>query len=208
MSVNGISTALSTYESKKTEKASKGTASKDILAENNHSKQPAENNLSTPSAVYEKSSESADKKTVYKQDTVTISQLKEDAEKRTQQLRSLVEKMFLKQGQTFDESNMYQLLREGKVPVDAETAAKAKADTAEDGYWGVNQTSDRLVSFAMALTGGDPSKADEMIAAVKKGFDQATKAWGGKLPDISQQTYDATMEKLDKWKNSLTDETA
>jgi len=207
MSINGVSAASSMYESTKAEKETKKASTKDVSTENSHSKQSAENNLNTPSAVYEKSSESVEKKTVYKQDTVTISQLKADAEKRTEQLRNLVEKMFLKQGQTFDEANMYQLLREGKVPVDAETAEQAKSDIAEDGYWGVNQTSDRLVSFAMALTGGDPSKADEMIAAVKEGFGQATKAWGAELPSISQQTYDATMEKLDKWKSSLTDET-
>lgn len=155
----------------------------------------------TPSAVYESNTQEGTKKTVYKQDTATISQLKADAEKRTKQLRDLVEKMLLKQGQSFDESNMYQLLREGKVSVDAETAAQAKADIAEDGYWGVNQTSDRLVSFAKALTGGDPDKVDEMINAVKKGFEQATKAWGGELPDICKQTLDTALDKLDKWKN-------
>ncbi len=40
-----------------------------------------------------------------------------------------------------------------------------------------------------------------MIAAFKKGFDQATKAWGKSLPDISGRTYDAVMKKFDAWKN-------
>ena len=171
------------------------------------SKETARNNSQEikediPSAVYEKNTEEGTKKVVYKQDTATITQLKAEAEKRTKQLRDLVEKMLLKQGQSFDESNMYQLLREGKVEVDAETAAQAKADIAEDGYWGVNQTSDRLVSFAKALTGGDPDKVDEMIDAVKEGFEQAAKAWGGELPDICKQTLDAALEKLDEWKKS------
>lgn len=65
----------------------------------------------------------------------------------------------------------------------------------------VEQTSDRIVEFAKALSGGDSEKADEMIAAFKKGFDQATKAWGKSLPDISGRTYDAVMKKFDAWKN-------
>ncbi len=31
----------------------------------------------------------------------------------------------------------------------------------------------------------------------KKGFSQAEKQWGGKLPDISQKTYDAVMKGFD-----------
>ncbi len=193
MGLNGITSASSVYGSTKTNQ----TKSNDTTG-----KAATDSNQETPSAVYEKSADKGTKKVVYKQDTATISQLKADAEKRTSQLRALVEKMLLKQGQTFDESTMYQLLREGKVPVDEETAAQAKADIAEDGYWGVNQTSDRLVSFAKALTGGDPDKIDEMIDAVKKGFKQATKTWGGELPDICKQTLDATMKKLDEWKKS------
>ena len=34
--------------------------------------------------------------------------------------------------------------------------------------------------------------------AFKKGYKQAEETWGGKLPDISQRTYDAVMEKFDK----------
>ena len=40
-----------------------------------------------------------------------------------------------------------------------------------------------------------------MIAAFKKGFERATGAWGSKLPDICQKTYDATVEKFNAWKN-------
>ncbi|MGN0291831.1 MAG: hypothetical protein ACI4C5_07855, partial [Lachnospiraceae bacterium] len=62
-------------------------------------------------------------------------------------------------------------------------------------------TSDRIVEFAKALSGGDPEKADEMLAAFKKGFEQATAAWGKELPDISSRTYDAVVKKFDAWKN-------
>ena len=81
---------------------------------------------------------------------------------------------------------------------DRQTKAQAQADIAEDGYWGVNQTSDRIIQFATALTGGDPDKIESMREAFKKGYAQAEKTWGGSLPEISQKTYDAVMEKFDK----------
>lgn len=162
-----------------------------------------EENKEIPSAIYEKSDTETNQKVTYKQDIATIDKLKAEADKRNASLRNLVEKMLLKQGITFDDANMYQLLREGKLEVPEDVKQQAAQDISEDGYYGVTQTSDRLVSFAKALTGGDPSKADEMIAAVKKGFEEATKTWGGTLPDICSQTIDTTIAKLEEWKNSL-----
>ena len=34
------------------------------------------------------------------------------------------------------------------LTVDADTIAQAKKDIAEDGYWGVEKTSDRILDFA------------------------------------------------------------
>jgi hypothetical protein len=91
------------------------------------------------------------------------------------------------------------------LTVDADTIAQAKKDISEDGYWGVEQTSDRLVAMAQALSGGDSSKADELISAIQKGFEQATKAWGEDLPDICKQTIDAATEKLTNWRDGITE---
>jgi hypothetical protein len=75
----------------------------------------------------------------------------------------------------------------------------AQALIADDGYFGVKQTSDRIVDFAIATAGGDPSRLAAIKEGVEKGFNEALKAFGGTLPDISYNTYDAVMEKLDKW---------
>ena len=56
-----------------------------------------------------------------------------------------------------------------------------------------------------ALTGGDPDKVDSMIDAFKKGYAQAEETWGGKLPEISQKTYDAVLDKFEKIKSGETD---
>lgn len=160
--------------------------------------------------VYEKSSEKTANTVTKKPNTALVEKLKADAEQRTSQLRSLVEKMMTKQGTAIaNADSMWSFLAKGDFTVDAATKAQAQADIAEDGYWGVEQTSDRILDFAKALSGNDPDKADELLEAFKKGYAQATGTWGDKLPDISQRTYDAVVEKFTNWKNGTeTAETA
>jgi hypothetical protein len=158
---------------------------------------------STDAAVYEKSDEDkASALANHKIDYETIDKLKADAEARTAQLRGLVEKLLLKQGGTFENSEgLASVFR--KLEVDEETRAQAQEDISEDGYWGVEQTSDRIVSFAKALAGDNLELAQQMYEAVKEGFKQAGIEWGEDLPDISNQTMEATYKKLDEWIASL-----
>jgi len=79
------------------------------------------------------------------------------------------------------------------------TPDEAQALVADDGYFGVKQTSDRIFQFAVGIAGGDPSRIDAIKEGVDKGFQEALDAFGGTLPDISYDTYDAVMDKLDKW---------
>lgn len=86
---------------------------------------------------------------------------------------------------------------------------EAQALIADDGYFGVEQTSDRIVDFAISMAGGDPSRLAAMKEGVTKGFNQALEAFGGWLPDISHNTFDAVMNKLDSWaENAGTNQTA
>lgn len=133
-----------------------------------------------------------------------VDALKADADARTKQFTDLVHSMISKQGGAFKKlGDLFEAVKKGEISVDPEVVAQAKADVAEDGYWGVKQTSERLISFAKGLAGNDPDAADKMIDAVKKGFNQATKAWGSKLPDICQETVDKTVEALEKWRDEL-----
>lgn len=194
MSVNGITAtqAAAAYNYNNTSAAKEKTSDK-----------TAKNTQTTEDTgvIYEHSTgtnTSSTKKT-YKPDTSLINKLKADADARTSQLRSLVEQIMGKQATTYGNANdIWSFLRSGDFTVDAATKAQAQADIAEDGYWGVNQTSDRIIQFANALTGGDPDKIESMREAFKKGYAQAEKTWGGSLPEISQKTYDAVMEKFDK----------
>ena len=76
---------------------------------------------------------------------------------------------------------------------------KAKSLIADDGYFGVEQTSSRIVDFATGLAGNDPSRLEAIKQGVEQGFQEALDAFGGWLPDISYDTYDAVIEKLDIW---------
>ena len=159
-------------------------------------------------AVYEKTTtekkDSANK--IYNRDAVNA-QCKADQENRAASMQNLVEKLLGKQKGTFDLANSTNLaatFRQAVQFASPEDIAKAQADIAEDGYWGVNKTSDRLVSMAIALAGGDTDKADELKNAITKGFKKATAAWGEKLPQLCQDTYDAAMKKMDDWKNGVT----
>lgn len=163
-------------------------------------KEQIKNGFDETAAVYEKSdSQKVEGVTKKKDNSAIVAQLKADAEARYNQLIDIVRQSLGGQAnKVFTAETGLKSLFE-KVQVDADIIAQAKADIADDGYWGVEKTSDRILEFAKALSGDDPSKAEELLSAFKKGFDKATKAWGDKLPDISQKTYDAVIEKFNKW---------
>lgn len=163
-------------------------------------KEQIKNGFDETAAVYEKSdSQKVEGVTKKKDNSAIVAQLKADAEARYNQLIDIVRQSLGGQAnKVFTAETGLKSLFE-KIRVDADTIAQAKADIADDGYWGVEKTSDRILEFAKALSGDDPSKAEELLSAFKKGFDKATEAWGDKLPDISQKTYDAVIEKFNKW---------
>ena len=132
-------------------------------------------------------------------DSETIKAMKDELEQRTQ---NLIKQMLGQQLDAYSiaDDSFWQKFRTGDFQATPEQIAQAKKDVAEDGYWGVEQTSDRIVKYATALSGGDPEKLDTMISAFEKGFQEATKSWGGTLPDISQRTREAVLDKFDKLK--------
>lgn len=202
-------TAEAADTAKEASKASTETGDSAVVWEKNSTDKASHNNTKNKNYV-----------TLTKEHQNIIAQLKADAEQRTSQLRDLVESMITKQNQSFQvgtltEEKMFEMLRKGQVTVTPEVRAQAQKDIAEDGYWGVEQTSERLFSFAKAISGGDTSKLDKLISAIEKGFKQATKSWGDELPDICKKTLEAAKDKLYSWAkesstedSSLTDATA
>lgn len=194
MGVNGIETQTSYIETAQYAAGSKKTAKKDDTKSTEKKDEYVKSNTTQKDST----------KQIYKKNTALVNQLKQDAENRKQQLIALVEKSLGNQGKAYNSlCELFTAIKDGKAAVDPAAVEQAKKDVAQDGYWGVKQTSDRFVEFAKALTGGDPSKADMMIEALEKGFEEAKKAWGGELPSICSETIKATKEKLTAWKNEL-----
>lgn len=206
MSVNGIynSNISDTYTANTTAKEKTESVNNAVNTEAAESTQTTVKTDDT-AAVYDKTKLSEDDRKAIQE------QLKADQEKRQTQLTELVQNMISKQTNTFGEAtDIWKFLAKGDFTVDAETKKKAQEAISEDGYWGVEQTSDRIVSFATALAGNDSDALEEMKEAFIKGYKQAEKQWGGELPEISKKTYDAVMEKFDKLMNkeeSATDNT-
>ena len=194
MSLSGIgynsTTDLYALEAEKKENTA-SKAGKADTASTESSKTESNKNQNS-AAVYDKREVSADdRKSI-------VAQLKADQEKRQSQLTDLVHSMLSTQTNTFGQANnIWQFLAKGDYKVDAATQKKAQEAISEDGYWGVKQTSDRIVSFATSLAGNDPKQLEKMRDAFLKGYEKAEKQWGGKLPEISQKTYDAVLEKFD-----------
>jgi hypothetical protein len=162
-------------------------------------------------AVYEKSNKTDTSTKTYTQDTVTLNEMKKQAEMKLSSFRAVVEKLISMQnvktgeaqGLSYDQimkkydgklKELYQNLK-----VDDSTRLNAQQEISEDGYWGVKQTSARAIEFAKALSGGDPSKIALLRNSIEEGYKAAEKAWGGELPEISKQTLEATLKGLDDW---------
>ena len=198
MNVNGV-TSADTYASTYASQSASAKATEETAA--------SSASAATEAAVYEPSADTAQQAVTktYQKNPQLVAKLQADADARTSQLKSLVEQLITKQGQTIGKANnMFSFLAGCNFTVDPATRAQAQADIAEDGYWGVKQTSDRILDFAKALSGGSPEKMNKMLDAFKKGFEQATKTWGKQLPDISQRTYDAVIKKFEDYQNAET----
>jgi len=85
-----------------------------------------------------------------------VAKLKSDSQRQIDSFKSMVQDMFQKQGLAVKNSDdIWSMFASGNYTVDQATADKAKSLISEDGYWGVDQTSDRIFEMAKALSGGD-----------------------------------------------------
>lgn len=109
-------------------------------------------------------------------------------------LRGLVLNIFKEQGLDYTIAT-----DDSEIDVSTLNPEEAQELIADDGYFGVEKTSERIFNFAVGMAGGDPSRIDAIREGVENGFQEALDAFGGWLPDISYDTYDTVMQKLDDW---------
>jgi hypothetical protein len=92
--------------------------------------------------------------------------------------------------------DLNQLQYNGK-PLTDMTPEEAAGLISEDGDFGVAKTSRRLADFVITGGGDDLKKLQAGREGIIKGFNEAEKIWGSKLPDISYQTLAKALELID-----------
>ncbi|MCR4655924.1 MAG: hypothetical protein K5770_06830 [Lachnospiraceae bacterium] len=161
-------------------------------------------------AVYEKSQASSQNNGIYSVNKMSesdraafVNKLKQEQASQMESFNKMVMDTVLGQSKSATiaagSDEMWKFLASGEYTVDAATKARAEEDISEDGYWGVKQTSQRLFDFASALAGDDEETMKKMQEAVKQGFKDAGAVWGKDLPDITNNTLDATNKLFDDY---------
>ena len=134
-------------------------------------------------------------------DPATIDRLWQETNHAGEAIRKLVQAMLGKadaSGQGF-----WAVRTQRHFKLSEEDRAQALEMISEDGFFGVKQTTARIMDFAKALVGENASEdqINNMRDAVQKGFDEVARLFGGfdNLPDVTKQTYDAIMKAFDEW---------
>ncbi|MCL2036669.1 MAG: hypothetical protein FWG83_04695 [Oscillospiraceae bacterium] len=86
--------------------------------------------------------------------------------------------------------------------LEAFKAAEATSEKYDD-YWGVEAVAERIFTFAKTLAGDRDDLFDLMKNSFLKGFNLASGAVKGRLPDISQKTKERVLEYFDAWEAEI-----
>ena len=68
----------------------------------------------------------------------------------------------------------------------------------ENGFFGINNTADRIANFIVNAAGGDHAKLQAGREGMLRGFNEARKIWGGELPEISEKTITRATEAIER----------
>lgn len=83
-------------------------------------------------------------------------------------------------------------------PIADMTPKEAAVLVSEEGFFGVTQTSARMADFVLSGGGDNVDKLKAGREGIIRGFNEAEKIWGEKLPDISYETLDKALAKIDE----------
>ena len=68
----------------------------------------------------------------------------------------------------------------------------------ENGYFGIQNTANRIADFVINGANGDAELLRSGLEGVKQGFAQAEDMWGQALPDISAETMNKTLDRINQ----------
>ncbi|MDY6135568.1 hydrogenase-4 component G [Campylobacter lanienae] len=83
-------------------------------------------------------------------------------------------------------------------PIGDLTSQEASNLISDNGYFGIDNTANRIADFVINGAGGDAGKLRSGLEGVKNGFARAEAMWGQALPDISQQTMNKTLDRINQ----------
>jgi len=88
-------------------------------------------------------------------------------------------------------------------PIASLSPKEASSLVSEDGIFGIKQTSERIANFVINGANGNEDLLRAGREGMLQGFKDAEKAFGSKLPDISQKTMQKAVELVDKAMHDL-----
>lgn len=186
MQINHLQTTIynkTIYEKKATQQ------NQDVSVSKNQS-------ISKNQDVFEKSNDTV------VEEAITYAPPKKLTEKQVDELKNqmkqsmidLAKKMLNEQVSIANDKDFEQLAKKLGIGTTPEAAAEA---ISENGQWGVDAVSTRLMDMVITLSGGDVEKAGILREAIQKGFAEVGAL--DSLPQVCQDTYHETMKRLDYW---------
>ncbi|MBM0636834.1 hypothetical protein LNU06_01465 [Campylobacter sp. VicNov18] len=83
----------------------------------------------------------------------------------------------------------------GKNPLNMD-ANELEQLISEEGFFGVQNTANRIADFIIKNSGDDIEKLKQGLKGMNEGFKEAKQMWGGELPKISQDTMQLALQKV------------
>lgn len=151
------------------------------------------------------SGETSEKSGVVTPKRLSSDQLKEIQESQLSSFKNMIANMMTTQADKNNAANFGITLNKelfSKITVTPQQQIEAQQAISEDGEWGVNAVAGRIMDMAVALSGGDSSKAELLRNAVDKGFKAAGVQWGSSLPSICSKTHDEINKRFDYWEEN------
>jgi hypothetical protein len=84
------------------------------------------------------------------------------------------------------------------TPISELSSEEAADLIKEDGYFGIEKTSQRIIDFVIKGAGNDIDRLKAGREGVLRGFSEAGKAWGNDLPEMSYKTIEKSIKALDE----------
>lgn len=104
-----------------------------------------------------------------------------------------------------DQTGIYNLsINNTKFQVSDEEIEWAKKAIAEGGEFSVDAVATNIMDMAKALSGNNGAYISMLKDAVNMGFKAAADVFGGKMPDITGETYKEIMKRFDEWEKEIT----